>query len=95
MLSIMKNSAGMHKRSQWQCKSNCINGSGLDIPKGRIPLPYKNRLCIGPPWTIWKRKTEKEPHETKEETEKMRKTWRKVRATAGKRVCWHCFVKAL
>jgi hypothetical protein len=30
-----------------------------------------------------------------EDTEKMRKTWRKVRATAGKRVCWHCFVEAL
>jgi hypothetical protein len=47
MLSIMRNCAGTHKTSQWQCKSNCINGSGLDIPKGRIPLPYKNRLCIG------------------------------------------------
>jgi hypothetical protein len=29
------------------------------------------------------------------DTGKMRKTWRKVRATAGKRVCWHCFVEAL
>jgi len=49
MLSIVKNCADVHKRSQWQCKSNCINGSRSDIPEGRIPLPYKNRLCIGTP----------------------------------------------
>jgi len=45
----MKHCAGVHKRSPWQCKSNCINGSGSGIPEGRIPLPYKNRLCIGTP----------------------------------------------
>jgi hypothetical protein len=49
MLSTTNNCAGVHKRSQWQCKANCINGSGVDISKGRIPLPYKNRLCIETP----------------------------------------------
>jgi len=28
-----------------------------------------------------------------EETEILRTTWRKVRATAVKRVCWHCFME--
>jgi hypothetical protein len=30
-LSLMKNCGAMHKRNQWQCRSNCSCGSGVGI----------------------------------------------------------------
>jgi len=93
----MKNRAEVHKRSDWQRKSNCIHGCGSDIPEGRIPLPYKNRLCIRtPPQGQYGRGRLRRSHRMIEEaTEILRKTGRKVRTTTGKRVCWHCFMEAL
>jgi len=38
-LPQMKKCGGVHKRNQWQSKSNCENGSKMDRNWGRIPLP--------------------------------------------------------
>lgn len=46
-LSQTKKCGDMHQGNQWQCHSNCGNGSGSDIRLGGIPLPQRTRLWVG------------------------------------------------
>jgi hypothetical protein len=47
ILSLTKKCGCAQNRNQWQCKSNCRNGSESDIQGIRIPVPQKSKNSAG------------------------------------------------
>jgi hypothetical protein len=92
----MKKCQGIHKRNQWQFKSNCGNGRGPDVheidsfAKGKPAFSWnpQRQHSRGKPRGKWMRMI-------KEEAAIVEKTWRKVKVIAGDRVYCYCFLVAL
>jgi len=61
----MNNCAGVHKRSQWQYKSNCLMEVDQTYQKEEFLCHTKKGFALETPWTIWKRKTKKVPQENR------------------------------
>jgi hypothetical protein len=55
----------------------------------------KQALCWNPQGQCRRARPRRSRRAIEEETEIVNNTWREFKATAGKRVHWHCFMEAL